>query len=379
MVSGKVPSFCWSTLFREGNQLKNPEGSNRVVAKSRSRRPFIYTCLILAALLPGLFLIFRTLSEPEGLPLDKIIRDERAMMGTTWLIQISLAPEAPTAQTRADMEDVFLELSRIERLMSEWKEDSPVSRINASAGKELVAVPAELRSMIERSILVSRQTDGAFDVTWKGMAHLWHFDESFTVPNEVEIQSALKLVNFRMIQIDGDRIGLARTGMALGLGGIAKGYAIDRAAVVLRERGYRNFLVNGGGDVLTAGTRAGSPWRVGVRSPRGGNQQLLARLNLKGGAVVTSGDYERFKIVNGVRYHHILDPRTGRPATASQAVTIVGHSAEEADALATAVFVLGPPGGLQLVSQRAGVEALIIDASGRFHMTKGFKELAEFF
>jgi thiamine biosynthesis lipoprotein len=263
--------------------------------------------------------------------------------------------------------------------MSEWKEDSPVSTINAVAGEKLVPVPEELRSLIERAIGYGELTEGAFDITWKGVDHLWRFDETFTVPSDKEIEAALSLVDFRKIEIDKDRIGLAKAGMALGLGGIAKGYAIDRAATVLRSRDYRNFLVNGGGDVLTAGTRGGQPWRIGVRNPRGGKNELVARLNLSGGAVVTSGDYERFQIVDGVRYHHIIDPRTGYPARLCQSVTIVAPAAEDADVLATAVFVQGPAKGLQLVSGRPETEALVIDASGEFWMTEGFKQLAKFY
>jgi thiamine biosynthesis lipoprotein len=296
-----------------------------------------------------------------------------------WLVQLSIGADESDGEARSALEDVFSELSRIDSLMSEWKEDSPVSSINTAAGAEQVPVPEELRSLIERALVFGEATEGAFDITWKGLAHLWSFDDSFEVPSENAIQAALSLVNFRMVKIDGNRVGLSRAGMALGLGGIAKGYAIDRAAFVLRHRGFRDFLVNGGGDVLTAGTRAGQPWRVGVRSPRGKENELVARLNLSGGAVVTSGDYERFKIVDGVRYHHIIDPRTGRPAKSSRSVTIVAPGAEEADVLATAVFVLGPGKGLDLVSQRSDTEAFVIDASGKFWMTAGFRQLAEFY
>jgi len=326
-----------------------------------------------------LILLIRVFQSPVTTSRDQIVREERPLMGTIWLVQLSIGTDDSDAKARTALEDVFSELSRIENLMSEWKEDSPVSSINAAAGEELVPVPEELRLLIERALAYGEVTEGSFDITWKGMAHLWNFSESFTVPSPEAIQAALSRVDFRKVEIDGDRVGLSEAGMALGLGGIAKGYAIDQAARVLRKQGFANFLINGGGDVLTAGTRAGQPWRIGVRAPRGRNNQLVARLQLSGGAVVTSGDYERFKIVDGVRYHHIIDPRIGQPARASQSVTIVAPSAEEADVLATAVFVLGPAKGLKLVSERADTEVFVIDESGKFWMTTGFEKLAQFY
>jgi len=338
------------------------------------------SALLLAGLMVfGLLYLVGVVLDSDDTPPDQIVKEERALMGTTWLIQLSLGADDPTVAAKKSIDRVFLELSRIDQLMSEWKEDSPVSAINAAAGRDLVAVPEELRSLIERAVGFGRLTEGAFDITWKGMAHLWRFDESFRVPSNEEISAALGLVDFERVRIEDNRIGLELPEMALGLGGIAKGYAIDRAAAVLEKHGYQDFLVNGGGDVLTAGTRAGRPWKIGVRSPRGAWNQLVARLNLSGGAVVTSGDYERFTIVDGVRYHHIIDPRTGRPARSSRSVTVVAPAAEEADVLATAIFVQGPEKGLQLVSGKQDTEAFVIDASGKFWMTEGFKQLAEFY
>jgi thiamine biosynthesis lipoprotein len=324
-------------------------------------------------------LVVRMLQDSGGATRDQIIKDERYLMGTSWLVQISLGTGEADAQASEAIEAVFSELSRIDNLMSEWKETSPVSSVNKAAGAEPVPVPLELLDLIERAKRFSQETEGAFDITWRGLAHLWHFDESFTVPGQHAIESALELVDYRKITIEGARVGLSSTGMALGLGGIAKGYAIDQAAKVLREHDFQDFLVNGGGDVLVAGYRGGRPWRIGVRAPRGRWNQLVARIEISGGAVVTSGDYERFRIVDGVRYHHIIDPRTGRPANACQSVTVVAPSAETADVLATAVFVLGPAKGLQLISARKDTEALVIDSAGEFQMSPGFKQLAEFY
>ena len=310
---------------------------------------------------------------------DQIIKAEQPLMGTTWQLQISIGVDESPEVARKVMSRAFADLAKVDALMSEWRSDSPVSAVNTAAGKKMVAVPVEVRAIVERAVSFANLTGGAFDPTWRGLNHLWQFDDNFRMPASLEIERALELVDFRKIRIEGDRVGLAKEGMSLGLGGIAKGYAIDRAGSLLKANGYRNYLVNGGGDVLTAGTRASRPWRIGVRSPRGEGNELIARLSVEGRAVVTSGDYERFKIVDGVRFHHILDPRTGYPARECQSVTVVAPTAEEADVLATAIFVLGPADGLKLVSSRAGTEVFVIDRDGKFSMTPGFRPLAEFY
>lgn len=304
-----------------------------------------------------------------------VVRQDRILMGTIWSLQVM-----PDGRARATVEkaldDAFSEVGRVDRLMSEWKPDSPLSAINAGAGGEGVEVPSELVDIIRRGIHFGELTHGAFDITWRGMGNLWHFDETFTPPTEAEIEWARAHVDYRRIRIEGDRVALP-AGWAIGLGGIAKGYAIDRAADVLRRAGFHNFLVNGGGDVLVVGHKDDESWSVGVRDPRGGPQDLVAEVRAEG-AVVTSGDYERFRIVDGIRYHHIIDPRTGRPAALCRSVTIVADQAELADVLSTSVFVLGPKQGLRLVSTIPGVEAFIIDAEGKHWMTDGFRKLAQF-
>lgn len=305
-----------------------------------------------------------------------VVRQDRVLMGTVWSLQVLPSGQSQAADTEGALASAFDEVDRIDRLMSEWKPDSPLSAINAAAGTNGVKAPAELLDIIRRGIRFGDLTDGAFDITWLGMGNLWHFDESFTPPSDAEIAEAKSHVDYRRIRIDGDHVSIP-AGWAIGLGGIAKGYAIDRAAAKLREAGFRNFLVNGGGDVLVVGRKGNRDWTVGVRDPRGGPQDLVARVRADG-AVVTSGDYERFRIVDGVRYHHIIDPRTGRPARLCRSVTIVADQAELADVLATAVFVLGPTRGLQLISAMPHVEGFIIDADGKRSMSNGFKELAEF-
>ncbi len=299
----------------------------------------------------------------------------RTLMGTSWTIKIPLDRDLKRETAQAVVESVFTELGRIEDLMSEWQPGTPVSLINSSAGSRPEEVPEELVGIIERGIAYGWLSSGAFDITWRGMGRLWTFGDDFRVPEENEIREAVGRVDFRKIVIDGNTVFLPEAEMAIGLGGIAKGYAIDRAGSKIRQAGISNFLVDGGGDILAVGRINGRPWLVGIRDPRGDRLDLLRTLAISGGAVVTSGDYERFKIVDGRRYHHIIDPRTGFPADKCRSVTVFAPEAEKADVLATAVFVLGPEEGLKLVQQEGDAETLIVDSSGEIFMSEGFNAL----
>ena len=299
---------------------------------------------------------------------SQILAVQRPLMGTVWNIEV--VDQGRADQARAAVEKAYAELERIDALMSEWKPGSPISQVNDAAGKHPVEVPAELRELLERSIRYSAITEGTFDITWRGMGNLWHFDEAFQPPSKASVEAARLKVNYRAIQIAGNRVFLP-AGMSIGLGGIAKGYAVDRAAQVLTDAGFPNSLVDGGGDVLLSGTRLGEPWRLGIQDPRGPRGSVLGTMRLSNCALVTSGDYERFRIVDGVRYHHIIDPGTGYPATASISVSVVSQSAEQGVVLAKGVFILGPDRGLEL-ARREGVEVLLIDPEQKRHFTPGF-------
>lgn len=302
------------------------------------------------------------------------IRVERPLMGTTWTIEVADHGRAEAARRAIDQ--AYAELERIDALMSEWKPESPISQINAAAGKHPVEVPAELREIIERSNRYSEMSEGAFDITWHGMANIWHFDERFTVPSRANVDRARRYVNFREIRIDGDRVFLPRAGMSIGLGGIAKGYAVDRASQVLARAGFTDSMVDGGGDLKLSGTRNGLAWQIGIQDPRKERGVLIGRVPASNCAVVTSGDYERFRIVNGVRYHHIIDARTGWPATAASSVTVISPTAEQGVVLAKIVFILGPERGMA-IARAQGVEALLIDPSGKRYATQGFSRRFE--
>ncbi len=300
------------------------------------------------------------------------LRMSRSLMGTLWTIEV--VPHGRVAEARAAMDKAFAEIRRIETLMSEWIPSSPVSQVNAAAGREPVEVPEEVAAIIRRAMDYGARSDGAFDVTWRGMGKVWRFDEQFAVPSTAAVEKARRNVDYRAIRLDGRRVSLLRPGMSLGLGGIAKGYAVDRAAGSLDASGFPDSLVAGAGDIRVSGTKDGQPWRLGVQDPRKDRGTLLGTLQLSGRAISTSGDYERFRIVDGVRYHHILDPRTGWPARECITVSVVADTAEQSDALSTAIFVLGPEKGLAL-AQAQQVDVLIIDRDGRRYATGVYQKL----
>lgn len=291
------------------------------------------------------------------------------LMGTPF--SLTLPADVEPAAARAAADAAFAEIARVEHAMSEWRPDSEISRVNAAA-PAAVAVSAETRHVLARALDLARQSDGAFDPTWAALRGLWRFDGRPALPRRDALTAALALVDHRAVHVEGDTVRLGRPGMALGLGAIAKGWGIDRAAAVLRARGITAFIVDGGGDLYVAGRKpGGARWTVGVRHPRQA-EALVAELPVEDAAVVSSGDYERFFELGGRRYHHILDLRTGLPAERSVAVTVRAPDATLADALATAIFVLGPVDGLALAARHPGVDAAVLAPDGAVHATRGF-------
>jgi thiamine biosynthesis lipoprotein len=228
--------------------------------------------------------------------------------------------------------------------------------------------------VIRRGIEIGDLNEGAFDITWAALWGLWDFRAAEPrLPDPEEVARRTALVDYRKVVVDDDAgtVYLPEAGMKIGLGGIAKGYALDRAAEALRARGVDSFLILGGGQVLAGGTRGDRPWKVGVRDPRGTATTYFATLEVTDASTSTSGDYERFFILDGKRYHHIIDPRTGWPSEGLSGVTVVSPDATLADALSTAIMVMGQERGLALAERLPDVEAVLVDPDGDLWTTSG--------
>lgn len=294
-------------------------------------------------------------------------------MATTW--QVTLPEGSDPAAAAAAADAGFALFRHLDLELSEWKEGSPLSAVNRAAGAAPVAVPEELFGLVARAVEIGRETDGAFDITWAALWGLWDFRaEAPVVPAAEAIAERIARVDYRRVVLDSAArtVFLPAAGMKLGLGGIAKGYALERAAALLAERGFEDFLLVSGGQVYARGTRGGRPWQVGVRDPRGARDEVFATLPLAGQSLSTSADNESFFVVDGVRYHHILDPKTGWPATGLRSATVLHADPTLADALSTAVMVLGKERGLA-VAARLGAAALVVDSQGAFAMTPGLE------
>ena len=295
--------------------------------------------------------------------------NEQAIMGT--VIRTELWSDDPLTAAEA-IRLVNEEMHRIDRSMSTYKPDSEISRINRDAAKNPVTISAELLELIARGIEMSRLTHGAFDITYASVGQLYDFRAGVR-PDEKQIAAILPAINYRFVELDlvERTVFFARQGVRIDLGGIAKGYAVERGAGTLRAQGIAHGLVSAGGDSRVLGDRRGAPWIVGVRDPRN-SDRVVARLPLIDEAISTSGDYERFFEEDGVRYHHIISPATGHSASEVRSVTIIGPDATMTDGLATSVFVMGVDNGLQLIDSLDDFEAVIVDQHGRLHRSGGF-------
>jgi FAD:protein FMN transferase len=304
-----------------------------------------------------------------------VVERTHETMGTEIRLTAVSADEAATV---AAFSQVFADFDRLDRLLSVWKPESEVVRLNAAAGDHPVPVSTDTREVLRAAREVSEWTEGAFDVTFGALTGLWKFDaqdQDGSVPDPREVQARLPLVDYRKLTID-ETAGtafLASKGMKVHLGGIGKGYAVDRAAAILRSHGLRDFMIQAGGDLYVGGMKDGRPWKLGIRDPRGPADQLFATVELTDGTFSTSGDYERFFFKDGRRYHHILDLKQGEPARLSRSVTLVTNKAVIADALAKGVFILGPVRGLALVERIPDVEAVIVGAGNEVVVSSGLK------
>jgi thiamine biosynthesis lipoprotein len=306
---------------------------------------------------------------------EHLVERARASMGSDLRLTAWTADDAAAA---AAFDAVFREFDRLEDLMSVWREGSDILRLNAAAGDHPVSVSADVREALTIAHQVSDWTGGTFDVTFGVLSGLWKFDyqdKASVIPDRSEVLKRLPLINYRDLEVD-DQAGTAflkRKGMRVNLGGIGKGYAVDRAVDILRRRGFSNFMIQAGGDMYVAGRRGSRPWRLGIRDPRGPSDRSFAELELSNGTFSTSGDYERFFLKNGRRYSHIIDLSRGEPAQLCRSVTLVTDRAVIADALAKGVFILGPAAGMALVERLKNVEAVIVSARNEVLVSPGLR------
>ena len=293
---------------------------------------------------------------------------EEAIMGTRVAVEVWHEDPAVAA---AAIEAVMAEMRRVDALMSHYRPDSELSQVNARAAAGPVAVQPELAALIARALEFSRQTDGAFDITYASVGYLYDY-RAQRRPSEQQIAAGLPAVNWRHVEVDlaAATVRYAREGVRIDLGGIAKGYAVDQGVAILGRLGIRHGSVAAGGDTRILGDRHGRPWVVGIRHPDD-RSRVIARIPLVDAALSTSGDYERYFDEDGERYHHIIDPRTGRSAGGLRSVTIIGPDATTTDGLSTSVFVLGAERGLELIERLGAVDAVIVTAAGRVLYSSG--------
>ena len=263
------------------------------------------------------------------------------------------------------------EVQRIENLLTTFSDLSETSLINAHAGLSPVKVEEEVINLIERSIRVSEITDGAFDITYGSIdKRLWNFDPDMTsLPDEATALKSVGLIDYRNVILNKEKstVFLKNKGMRIGFGGIGKGYAADKAKLVLQKLGIKSGIVNAAGDLITWGTQAsGHPWTVGIADPEQTDRPFSA-LKISDMAIATSGSYEKFATINGKRYSHTIDPKTGLPVSGVKSVSIICPSAELADALATPVVVMGVKIGLELINQIKQVACIVIDDNDRVY------------
>jgi thiamine biosynthesis lipoprotein len=309
---------------------------------------------------------------------ESLYRKTMILMDT--LVTIHVVADSEETADRA-MAKAFQEIGKLDTLLNFFSDKSELALINRNAGVSGVRVSPETLEVIERSVYASEKSGGAFDVTIGPEISLWNFFEK-KKPNDTTVRERLGLVNYKLLVLDQEKstVGLKKKGMLIDLGAIAKGYGADKAVEALKRQGIKSGLVAVAGDIKAFGLKQdGKPWRIGIRNPRqkGKDDEILATVEITDMAISTSGDYERFFIVDGERYHHILDPLTGYPARGCQSVSVMAKDGVSTDSFSTAVFVLGPEKGMTLL-QQLGFEGMIVDREGKIHITPGMKDKIEF-
>jgi FAD:protein FMN transferase len=293
---------------------------------------------------------------------------EEAIMGTA--IRVELWADDRRSADEA-MSAVMAEMHRIDGAMSPFKSDSELSRINREAASRAVSLSDEMAGLVAKALQFSRLSDGAFDITYASVGHLYDYRERLK-PTDEALQRGRAAIGWQHLILDPEArtLRFAREGVRIDLGGFAKGHAVDNGAALLRQRGVRHAIVSAGGDSRVVGDRRGRPWTIGVRHPRRVGE-VVAVLPLEDTAISTSGDYERYFVADGVRFHHLIDPKTGRSPDRVQSVTILAGDGLTTEALSKTVFVKGAEQGMRLIESLEGVDAVVVDADGVLHYSSG--------
>jgi thiamine biosynthesis lipoprotein len=315
--------------------------------------------------------LFCLLSFGQSRQTDVTVKKTLKLMGTRFEITV-VAPNEEIGYINID--EAVSEIERIENIISSWDKDSETSLINKNAGIKPVKVSRELLNLIERSIKISEITDGAFDITYASMDEIWKFDGTMDkVPSEGKIKQSVSKVGYQKIQLNQENqtVYLPERGMCIGFGAIGKGYAADRAKELLVSKDVKGGIINASGDLTTWGTKVtGEKWLVGIANPLS-KDKVFSWLPIIESSVATSGNYEKYIVLDGKKYSHIIDPRTGYPTRGISSVSIFAKQAELCDALATAVFIMGRDVGLHMINQIDGVEAVIVDAENKIQKSSG--------
>ena len=315
--------------------------------------------------IPALLLLLALTAVPAH---AEWLQGEQAIMGTRCVVELW---STDRARGQAAIAAVFTEFQRIDALMSPYKPESELSRVNAAAATAPVRVSHELYDLLATSIEYSKLTGGAFDVTYASVGYLYDY-RARVHPDAEAIAAALPGIDYRHIELlpETRSVRFRRPGVRIDLGGIAKGHAVDRGIAALQGLGIDRAMVNAGGDTRIIGDRLGRPWIVGIRHPDD-EKKVVLRIPLTDTAMSTSGDYERYFEEDGVRYHHILDPKTGRSAGKLRSVTIIAATATRTDALTKSVFVMGAEDGIRFIDTLGDVDAIAVTPEGKVLYSKG--------
>jgi Membrane-associated lipoprotein involved in thiamine biosynthesis len=290
--------------------------------------------------------------------------------------EISVISEDPDFAVTC-IDEAVKEIQRIEKLLTTFNEESDTNRINACAGIEPVKVEKEVTDLIVRSLRISRITQGSFDITYGSIdKRLWNFDVNMkSLPDPDTAKRSVRLINYKNVIVDEKEstVFLKEKGMRIGFGGIGKGYAAEKAKKRLQEMGIQSGIVNAAGDLTAWGVQPnGLPWTIGIADPDVKNK-VFSSLNISNMAVATSGNYEKYAMIDGRKYSHTIDPKTGLPVSGIKSVTIITQSAELADALATPVMVMGIQAGLHLINQLPNTSCVVIDDNNKLYTSSNIK------